>query len=103
MSALEGLAKRCFFDQTAPSAVDDTNTRPCSTESFRSKNMPRLGGEGSVQRNKIGCPEQIVELVYELDLQAARARGGEIWIKSEDAHAEGDGAPAQFASNPAHP
>ena len=55
-----------------------------------------------MQRNEVGFAQKIIELIDQLDLQTARARRREIWIVSEHAHAEGDGAPAEFAADAAH-
>ena len=55
-----------------------------------------------MQRNEVRVCKQIVELFYQFDLQTACARGREIGIVSHNPHPKGDGAPAQFASNPPH-
>ena len=64
--------------------------------------MTRFVRERGVQRNEIRICQQIIQLFDELHLQTARARGREIGIISNHAHAKGNRAPAQLASNSAH-
>src|ERR1700731_5053692 len=102
MSILQRLGQGIFIDQSATCAVDDAHAALGFLQARKIDNVVRLRGERRVQRNKIGAGEQIVELVHEFDLQTARARRGKIWIVSDHAHAEGNGAPAQFAADASH-
>ena len=58
--------------------------------------------ERRVQRDEISAREQVVELIDKFDLQGARARRRQIRIVRNDAHAERDGAAAEFTADPAH-
>ncbi len=62
----------------------------------------RLWRKRSVKSDEIGVLQEIAEIVDQLDLQGARAAGGEVGIEGEHAHAEGDGAPAEFTPDAAH-
>src|SRR4051812_27347906 len=64
--------------------------------------MVGLRGEGSMQRDKVGARQQIIQLVHELNLQGARPTRGEIRIERQDAQAKRDRAPAQLTPYPAH-
>src|SRR2546427_9858231 len=66
------------------------------------ENVASFCGERRMQRNEIRAREQIVELVHQLDLQAAGAGCGKVWIIGDDAHPESNGPPAQLAADPAH-
>ena len=102
MSILQRLGQGGFVDQAAARAIDDADAALCFLQTRSIDKVMRFRGQRRVQRNEIGAREQIVEFFDELDLQTARARGGEIWIVSDHAHAEGDGAPAQLAADPSH-
>ena len=102
MSILQRAWPSDLVDQSATRAIDDADAAFHFLQPRKIDNVTCLGGERRVQRNEIRSGEQIVELIEELDLQTARARGGEIRIVSDHAHAEGDGAPAQLAADPAH-
>src|SRR5216684_4175270 len=65
--------------------------------------MPRFICERRVQGNEVRAAEQIIQFVHQLDLQTARAGGGEIWIIGNHPHAESDGTPAQLTSDAPHP
>ena len=74
MPVLQRLEQRGFIDQTATGAIDDADAALCFLQSRFIENVASLCGQRCMQRNEIRARKQIVELIHQLDLQAAGAR-----------------------------
>ena len=61
-----------------------------------------LGSERRVQGDEIGRGKRSSSSSTNSTCKRARTRGGEIRIVRQHAHAEGNGAPAEFAADAAH-
>ena len=64
VTALERLDQGCFLDQPAAGAVNNADTGPRFLQASGIKQMARLWGEGSVQRNKVGMGEEVVQFLH---------------------------------------
>jgi len=102
VTVVQRVAQSSFVDQPPASAIDN----PHAVFRFRKaggiEHVPCLSGERRMQRNEIRLAKKIIQLIGKLDLHAARAGRGQVGIECNHAHAEGDGAPTQFAADAAH-
>src|SRR5437763_16857806 len=102
MPILQRCGQRVFVDQTAAGAVDDTDATLCFLQAGTIEKVTRFRGQRRVQRDEIDAREQIVELVKQLDLPTAGARGGKIRTVLNKAQPESECAPAQVDSDAIH-
>ena len=102
LAAVQGLGERRLVDQAAARAIDDANAASCLAKALGVEQVPRLRCEWRVKSDEIGVLEQLSKVIDQLHLKRPRACCGEVRVEGQDAHAEGNRAPAQLAADAAH-
>ena len=91
-----------FVNEAATRAVDDPDPLLAESKPALIEHMARFIRQRHMQRKKIAQRQKLIDLLDEFDLKAARFAGGKVWVISEHAHSEGDGAPGDLRSNATH-
>src|SRR5438477_564292 len=102
MTGLKRIEQRRFVDQTAARAINDAHAATSPGQALRVQQVTSFWSERGVESDEIRRRQEIVELIYQLDLQATGSSRRQIRIISKHAHSECDRSSAQFTADASH-